>query len=84
MTLKHLVGIGSLLIALAGCVSTTPRPTSTAAAAPKPPCVSASRIPSAPCSAGRSYSSTDLERTGDIDTGDALQKLDPSITVQHH
>jgi hypothetical protein len=85
MTLKLLLSTGSLLIALAGCASTVPRP-APSAAVQNPPCPVASRLPpgSAPCAVGRTYSSTDLERTGDIDTADALQRLDPSITVQHH
>ncbi len=32
---------------------------------------------------GRSYDRGDLERTGAIDIGDALQSLDPSISVHH-
>jgi len=34
-----------------------------------------------PC---RSYTGDDLQRTGEFNAGDALQHLDPSITVQHH
>ena len=74
-----------------GCSSTPqPRPdatrTATTAAAP---CSlpTASRIPQKPdeCSPspGRTYSQTDVERTGQTDVGDALQMLDPSITVHH-
>lgn len=33
--------------------------------------------------AGRSYSHEELQRTGQIDTGRALQMLDPSITLGH-
>jgi hypothetical protein len=47
----------------------------------------ASRIPRKPdeCSPspGRTYSQTDVERTGQTNVGDALQMLDPSITVHH-
>jgi hypothetical protein len=63
--------------------------TRSAAAAPTQPCVpeTASRLPMRPgvCSSapGRSYSNQDLERTGHTDVGDALQMLDPSITVHH-
>lgn len=32
---------------------------------------------------GRSYSGAELRRTGQIDTGRALQMLDPSITLGH-
>lgn len=46
-----------------------------------------SLIPAAPghCLAlpGRSYSQQDLQRTGQIDTGRALQQLDPSISLGH-
>jgi hypothetical protein len=31
----------------------------------------------------RTYSQADIDRTGQTDTGDALQQLDPSITVHH-
>ena len=73
------------------CSSTGPaRPdTRTAAAATARPCPqdTASRIPLRPgeCSSspGRTYSEKDMERTGQTDVGDALQLLDPSITVHH-
>jgi hypothetical protein len=61
----------------------------TAATAPTQPCVpeTASRLPMRPgvCTSapGRSYSNQDLDRTGQIDVADALQMLDPSITVHH-
>jgi hypothetical protein len=75
-----------------GCSgSPQPRPDTRAAAAtatPRPCSLStASRIPAKPdeCSPspGRSYSQTDVERTGQTNVGDALQMLDPSITVHH-
>ena len=74
-----------------GCTSTQPRPDTqqTALAATTQPCVleTGSRIAPKPgeCSAspGRSYSQTDIERTGKVDVADALQLLDPSITVHH-
>ena len=34
--------------------------------------------------AGKSYSNDDIRRTGATDVGDALQLLDPSISVHHH
>jgi hypothetical protein len=39
-----------------------------------------------PCSnlPGRSYSHDDIDRTGQTNAADALQMLDPSVTVQHH
>jgi hypothetical protein len=75
-----------------GCTaSPQPRPdaTRTAAANAPQPCSlpMASRIPRKPdeCSAspGRTYTQTDVERTGQTNVGDALQMLDPSITVHH-
>ena len=75
-----------------GCSTTKPRPDTqqTASAATKQPCAleTGSRIAPQPgeCSTspGRSYSQTDIERTGSVDVADALHLLDPSITVQHH
>jgi hypothetical protein len=74
-----------------GCSSTPqPRPDTPAAASTTPrPCapVTASRIPARPdeCSPspGRTYSQEDVERTGQTNVADALQMLDPSITVHH-
>ena len=74
-----------------GC-SSTPQPRSdapAAAATATRPCAlgSASRIPARPdqCSPspGRTYSQEDVERTGQTNVADALQMLDPSITVHH-
>lgn len=33
---------------------------------------------------GRSYSQEDIRRTGALTTGDALRRLDPSVTVRGH
>jgi hypothetical protein len=86
MTPRFSLCAASLALALAGC-ATTPKSPTTATTPAKSPCVSASlhQSPgSATCAAaGRSYSSEDLRRTGEIDLGDALQKLDPAITVHH-
>jgi hypothetical protein len=75
---------------VAACASTTPnvKPTASAAVAKNPACLTqtGSRIAgnSSSCMAfGRSYSSSDLDTTGKVDVGDALQVLDPSITVHH-
>jgi outer membrane murein-binding lipoprotein Lpp len=76
---------------LAGCAATTPnvKPTATTAAVTQnPACLSqtGSRIPGdrGDCQAfGRSYSGEDIDRTGKVNAGDALQLLDPSITVHH-
>jgi hypothetical protein len=74
-----------------GCSGTPqPRPDArTAAATTARPCslATASRIPAKPgeCSAspGRTYSQTEVEQTGQTNLGEALQMLDPSITVHH-
>ena len=73
-----------------GCSSTPQaRPDAPAAAAATRPCAlgSASRIPARPdqCSPspGRTYSQEDVQRTGQTNVADALQMLDPSITVHH-
>jgi hypothetical protein len=67
-----------------------PRPaTQTASAVTGQPCglQTGSRITPRPgecsISPGRSYSQTDIDRTGKVDVADALQLLDPSITVHH-
>ncbi len=33
---------------------------------------------------GHAYTRQDIERTGAIDTGDALRQLDPSLTIRRH
>jgi hypothetical protein len=73
-----------------GCSAPQPRPdTRVAADSAVRPCsvASASRLASKPgeCSAtpGRTYSQEDVQRTGQTNVGDALQMLDPSITVHH-
>jgi len=73
-----------------GCSGTPqPRPDARTAAATARPCslATASRLPAKPdeCSAtpGRTYTQTDVQQTGQTNVGDALQMLDPSITVHH-
>ena len=75
----------------AGCTA-TPRDkpdARTAAAATEQSCAepTASRIPAnrAGCqmTPSRTYSQRDIQRTGQTNAGDALQMLDPSITVHH-
>lgn len=67
---------------LAGCAT---HPARTAAATPAPNCVkeTGSRIqaPDDKCAnvPGSAYSQDDLQRTGEIDTAEALRKLDPRI-----
>jgi hypothetical protein len=72
-----------------GCSSTPQARPDAPAAAMTRPCAlgSASRIPARPdqCSPspGRTYSQEDVQRTGQTNVADALQMLDPSITVHH-
>jgi hypothetical protein len=78
-------------LALAACAATTPnvKPnTASAAAAQNPACLTqtGSRITGdrTDCLAfGRSYSRDEIDTTGKVNVGDALQILDPSITVHH-
>ena len=81
----------SALILLSACAATSAnvKPKTAADEGQNSDCVSqpASRIAasnpgSTPCSAGRSYSRTDIDRTGATTAGDALRLLDPSITVR--
>jgi hypothetical protein len=67
---------------LAACATTTPA-TRTAAAGCQENST-ASRITKR-CSASpvRTYSQEDVQRTGQTDVANALQMLDPSITVHH-
>ena len=80
--------IGTTL-AVAACAGTPATPTAqnsvASTAAPDTSCItSASRIPQNGCNvAGRSYTQEDIDRTGKTDAGQALQMLDPSITVHH-
>jgi hypothetical protein len=70
---------------LTACATTTPTtPTARTAAVQCPHDSTASRIPNQ-CSASpvRTYSQEDVQRTGQTDVADALQMLDPSITVHH-
>lgn len=56
---------------LIGCATTPPRQQS------QPPVADKSTGPK------RTYSQKDIEGTGQTNVGDALQMLDPSITVHH-
>ncbi len=86
----------SLLVCIiaAGCGAcatnaSAPESQPTAKAALPPNCIrdTASRIapPPGQCqnAPGRTFSETDIDRTGQVDTGSALQMLDPSVTVHH-
>ena len=86
--LKPLLTGACLMAVLAGCASAPQNKPSANAAVdtgPKAGCVATgSRVPldKNECAAfGRSYSGEDLQRTGHIDTGRALQSLDPAITA---
>jgi hypothetical protein len=70
---------------LAACATTTPTtPAARTAAVQCPQDSTASRIPNR-CSSSpvRTYSQDDVQRTGQTDVANALQMLDPSITVHH-
>jgi len=71
-----------MTVTLAACASTTP--TARTAAADCGRNSTASRIPNQ-CSPSpvRTYSQEDVQRTGQTDVANALQMLDPSITVHH-
>jgi hypothetical protein len=87
--LRVVSAIATALV-LAAC-ATTPnvKPNATSAALTQnPACVTqtGSHIAGnrADCAAfGRSYSRDDIDRTGKVDLGDALQTLDPTITIHH-
>jgi hypothetical protein len=71
---------------LFGCASTAEKKPAVSAAADKDPtCLTdtGSRVPRpSKCRGiGRSYSGTDIDRTGQTNAGDALALLDPAITV---
>jgi hypothetical protein len=77
-----------LAVSLAACSTTGTRAPATArtAVAACPPNTTASRIQRPnECSASpiRTYSQEDVQRTGQPDVGNALQMLDPSISVHH-
>jgi hypothetical protein len=82
----------AIALILAACAATTadvkPKAAAPGALAQNPACLSqtGSRIAGndGKCSAiGRSYSSDDINRTGSTTAGEALQLLDPSITIHH-
>jgi hypothetical protein len=79
----------ALLAALSICGCATTNTPNTAGVPARPStCLTStgSRIPAGPdaCTAtGRSYSQTDLDRTGKTTVAGALANLDPSITITH-
>ncbi len=88
--LRHLITAAVALI-LAACAATTTNvhpKTDAPVAAQNPACLTqtGSRLTGdgKHCSAfGRSYSNTDIDRTGATTADDALRLLDPSITTRH-
>ena len=81
MSRALLITLAALLAA--GCASTRTAPVAAdkTAAQPRNCITTASRIPQNECNApGRTYSQEDLERTGQVNPGAALQMLDPSIS----
>ena len=89
--LNKLLAAGWLALALAACAGAPPRDTtkSAAAAAATVPagCVgeTGSRIPQDACAGiGRSYTQEEIQRTGAVDTGQALRLLDPALSVHGH
>jgi hypothetical protein len=72
-----------MTVTLAACASTT-TPTARTAAVNCGQNGTGSHIPDH-CSANpvRSYSEEDVQRTGQTDVAQALQMLDPAITVHH-
>jgi hypothetical protein len=76
----------SLAVLLAAC-ATQGHPQQTASAADaKRECLSStgSRVAHESQTPCRSYTGQDLQSTGEFNAGDALQRLDPAVTVQHH
>ncbi|HVT35398.1 MAG TPA: hypothetical protein VHE37_07440 [Nevskiaceae bacterium] len=67
-----------LVLVLAGCAGNPP-----ANQAADSHCIrdTGTRIPHEGCTSqpGRSYTHDDIERTGAVDTGEAIRKLDPSV-----
>ncbi len=76
---------------LFGCAATAgnakPKPAVAAATVKDPTCLTdtGSRLTgNSKCRGyGRAYSSSDIDKTGQTDAGNALALLDPSITVHH-
>jgi hypothetical protein len=83
--LNKLLAAGWLALALAACAGAPPRDTTKSAAATAPAgCVgeTGSRIPQDACAGiGRSYTQEEIQRTGAVDTGQALRLLDPALRV---
>ena len=84
--LRSMLTGACLLALLGGCA--TGHETQQSANASGPGCVREDArgawVNSGPCAvSGRTWSRTDLERSGQQDVGQALQQIDPSITTHH-
>jgi hypothetical protein len=82
-----LLGIAAAVM-LCGCATATRPDTKPSATAQNVQCPTATGSRITPngtdCSApGRTYSSQDIDRTGQADTADALRLLDPAVTIRH-
>lgn len=89
--LNRLLGCACLGLTLAACATTPPAPakstTAVAETQQRAGCVgtTATRLRVSPgeCTGfGSTYTKQDLERTGQVDTKDALRELDPALTVR--
>ena len=79
---------GALLAALSlsGCATpNSPPPKTAGGPSAPPPCLNStgSRIPGDCTAWGRTYSQTDLDRTGKTTAAEALGNLDPTVTITH-
>lgn len=90
--LKRILICTAIAASLIGCASGPASHDATASAkdaALQPNCIrdTGSRLPASPPGCrnlpGRSYSQTDIDRTGQTDAANALGLLDPSVSVHH-
>jgi hypothetical protein len=91
----RILGAMAVGFALCGCASTANVKPAALAAQSDPNCVTetgsrlapaetGSRAPTRGCRLpGRTITGEDISRTGQLDLGNALSQLDPSITVHH-
>jgi hypothetical protein len=80
---KSLLIGACLLAALAACASTpqsAPHAASNVACSSPTASGAQARLSPGQC---RAYSGADLERTGEVNVGEALRMLDPEVTLQH-
>jgi len=85
--LKNSLAGATAMVALAACGTSPPlHGSAPAVAKPRVGCVSdtATHLPVTPnecAGVGNTYTKQDLDRTGQVDTADALRALDPSVRV---